>query len=69
MSDMNHVPVSEKLASEIRRDYLRDWRKRNPDKVKQYNRKYWQNKAEQRSNELEVRGVFKNAENEVNKEV
>lgn len=59
----------EKLASEMRRDYLRDWRRKNPDKVRQYNRKYWLNKVEQRSNESELRGVFSDAENEVRTEI
>ena len=65
-SDQNN---KEKLASEMRRDYLRDWRRKNPDKVRQYNRKYWLNKVEQRSNESELRGVFSDAENEVRTEV
>ena len=65
-SDQNN---KEKLASEMRRDYLRDWRRKNPDKVRQDNRKYWLNKVEQRSNESELRGVFSDAENEVRTEV
>jgi len=32
-------------ASEMRRKYLREWRKKNPEKVRQYNREYWQRKA------------------------
>lgn len=30
---------------EARRKYYKDWRKRNPDKVRQYNIKYWKNRA------------------------
>lgn len=29
----------------MRRKYLREWRKKNPEKVRQYNREYWQRKA------------------------
>ena len=32
-------------AKELQREYLRSWRKRNPDKVKAYNRSYWERKA------------------------
>ena len=35
----------EELAREIQREYLREWRKRNPDKVKEYNERYWRKKA------------------------
>ena len=34
-------------AAEKRRDYLREWRRKHPEKVKQYNESYWQRKAEQ----------------------
>ena len=30
---------------ELQREYLRAWRKKNPDKVKQYSRTYWERKA------------------------
>ena len=29
----------------MRRAYLQEWRKRNPEKVRKYNREYWQRKA------------------------
>ena len=32
-------------AAELRRAYLQEWRKKNPEKVRQYNREYWQRKA------------------------
>lgn len=31
----------EDMAREAQRQYLRQWRKRNPEKVKKYNREYW----------------------------
>lgn len=34
------------LAAEMRRDYLKRWRQNNPDKVREYNRQYWQRKAD-----------------------
>lgn len=34
-------------ASEIRKAYLREWRAKNKDRVKQYNERYWQRKAEE----------------------
>ena len=32
-------------ALEMRRAYLREWRAKNRDKVKTYNRTYWERKA------------------------
>ncbi|MCR4606698.1 MAG: hypothetical protein K5771_03120 [Oscillospiraceae bacterium] len=31
-------------ARELRNAYYRAWRKRNPDKVKENNRRYWENR-------------------------
>jgi len=33
------------LARELQREYLRLWRKRNPEKIKEYNQRYWRKKA------------------------
>lgn len=33
-------------ARKAQREYLRAWRKRNPDKVRAANRKYWQRRAQ-----------------------
>lgn len=38
----------DQLALEARREYYRDWRAANKDKVKQYNRSYWERKAQER---------------------
>ena len=35
----------EELAKEKQREYQREWRKKNPDKVKEYNQRYWRKKA------------------------
>lgn len=32
-------------ATEARRAYQRQWRKNNPDKVKEQNRRYWERKG------------------------
>lgn len=34
-------------AKEAKRAYFREWRKKNPDKVKEQNRRYWEKKAAQ----------------------
>ena len=44
----------DKDVSKARREYLRAWRKQNPEKVKQYNREYWERRVR--------REVEKNAE-------
>ena len=35
----------QELAKKIRREYQREWRKKNPDKVKEYNQSYWRRRA------------------------
>lgn len=37
-------------AAEARREYLQNWRKKNPEKVKQYNREYWERRARKEEN-------------------
>lgn len=32
-------------AKELQRQYLREWRKKNKDKVREYNEQYWLRKA------------------------
>lgn len=41
-------------AAEARRAYYRAWRAANKDKVRQYNERYWQRKAEQMECEAAV---------------
>lgn len=38
------------MALEMRREYLRNWRAANKEKVKEYNRTYWEKKAQERKN-------------------
>jgi hypothetical protein len=35
------------LAKELRKEYLREWRSKNVDKVREYRERYWLKKAEQ----------------------
>ena len=41
----------DKAAAEARREYFRDWRRKNIDKVKQYNNDYWRRQAEKKLSE------------------
>lgn len=38
-------------AAELRRNYHREWQRKNPDKVKAAQDRYWMRKAEQIQNE------------------
>lgn len=35
----------EEKAKEERREYFRQWRAKNPDKVRENNRRYWERRA------------------------
>ncbi len=35
----------QELSRKIQREYQREWRKKNPDKIKEYNQRYWRKKA------------------------
>ena len=39
-------------AKELRRKYLREWRAKNPDKMRKYAESYWARKAEKIEKEL-----------------
>lgn len=38
-------------ARAAQREYLREWRRKNPDKVRENNRRYWERKAQQAASE------------------
>lgn len=38
--------TEETTAAELRRAYHREWRAKNKDKVKAYNQKFWERRAE-----------------------
>ena len=42
----NELNLTEK-AIEARRKYHREWRKRNKDKVREYNRRFYENRAKE----------------------
>lgn len=44
----------EEAAAQARRDYVNQWRKNNPEKVKKYNADYWRRKAEKNRKEAEA---------------
>lgn len=41
-------------AKEIQRAYFKEWRRKNPDKVREKNRRYWEKKAERIRKQKEV---------------
>jgi hypothetical protein len=41
----------EQRAKELRNEYLRNWRKKNKDKVKAAQQRYWENKVKGKENE------------------
>ena len=45
--------LSEK-AQALKTEYLRNWRKKNPDKLKQYERNYWEKKAKAYTIEMQA---------------
>ncbi len=50
-------------AAEMRREYLKEWRRKNPQKVKEYNEGYWRRKAEQGEEAKENHAENANSEN------
>ena len=50
----------EERARELQRQYLKDWRRKNKDKTREYNLNYWRRKAEREN--LDAGGVVANAE-------
>ena len=39
----------QKRAAEERREYFRQWRAKNKDKVRENNRRYWERRAEKKA--------------------
>ena len=42
---INSREAISEAAREAQRAYYREWRKKNPDKVREMNRRYWERKA------------------------
>lgn len=47
---MSEMQLNEK-ALELRREYQREWRRKNKDKVRANNRRYWEQKAQKAARE------------------
>lgn len=47
----------QELAKELQRDYMRLWRKKNRDKLKEYNERYWRKKALEMLKESKKKGI------------
>lgn len=41
---MNNLAISNE-AVKVRREYHQDWRKKNKERVREYNAQYWERKA------------------------
>jgi hypothetical protein len=44
---MNEALSEKELIQAAQREYKRKWREKNPDKVREHNRRYWLKKAEE----------------------
>ena len=44
-NDEQNQAIVELAKREAQRKYQREWRKNNPDKVKEYNERYWEKKG------------------------
>lgn len=52
--------MSDKEIKELRNKYNRDWRAKNKDKVKQYNKSYWERRAKKEAAENKEEHVERN---------
>ena len=44
--------TSKERAAEMRRAYHKAWRAKNKDKVREYNRRFWEKRAEQQAAQI-----------------
>lgn len=45
-------------AKQKRRDYINNWRRKNPEKVKQYNKTYWERQAAKQDDKQESKKLI-----------
>lgn len=45
------MAIANITPEEVRRAYLREWKKAHPDKVREYNARYWAKRAERMAQE------------------
>ena len=50
---MDSVKQLDEQARAARAAYFREWRKKNPDKVRESNRRYWERKAQKMAEQAE----------------
>lgn len=43
------MEVKESEIREVKREYMREWRKNNPEKVKSAQKRYWERRARRKS--------------------
>ena len=46
MNNLTDKELQEK-ARELRNEYQRNWRKKNQEKIREYNQRYWERKAKE----------------------
>lgn len=51
---MNENKALEELIKAERREYFRQWRAANPEKVRKHNANYWRNRAVKKLNEQQA---------------
>lgn len=56
MNNLTDKEIQE-LAKELQREYMRLWRKKNRDKLKEYNERYWRKKALEMLKESKKKGI------------
>lgn len=54
------MAIANITPEKARRAYLREWKKAHPDKVREYNARYWAKRAERMSQERAVESEVKN---------
>lgn len=47
------------VAREMQREYFRNWRANNRDKIKEYNSRYWKKRAEKLNSTKNTNKIFK----------
>jgi len=49
---MNYMEHLSEKAKQMRNAYARQWKSKNPEKIREYNRRYWEKKAAEPENEV-----------------
>ena len=58
-----------RTRNEYQKHYMREWRKRNPEKIKRYNESYWERQAEQPLKDRGIGRVVGRSINELEKQL